>query len=211
MKKKFNFKLFHYYWLIHLFLIDLKCHVSSYPKFFYFCSKNLFIYSCANITLYLFKWLYNILWHLVGRNSPLCSFFFKLSWLFLNIYTSSWILESACQIPLKSWSGFDWDCVEFIDLLRGLRGSKNINSWHCDMASRKRALINRLSGPPTPALGLGSRGLVCGPGHTGSTGPPPGGAVGPSLGPRILVWKDWFQHHSPSSNAHWAPAGGIQG
>ena len=86
MKRKFNFKLFHYYWLIHLFLIDLKCHISSYLKFFYFCSKNLFIYSCANITLYLFKWPYNTRWRLVGRNSPLCSFFFQsclgYSWTF---------------------------------------------------------------------------------------------------------------------------------
>lgn len=123
--------------------------------------------------------------------------FSKLSWLFLNIHTSIWILEPACQIPLKSWSGFDWDCVEFTDLLRGLRGSKNINSWHCDMASRKCVHSPTGSLDHWRQLWPWGPGALCvAPGHAGSPGAPPGGAVGPFLGPRILVWKDWFQHRS---------------
>lgn len=137
MMREFNLKSFqvvncsNIFWIIHFPPTDWKCQYIHGPGFFlifYFCSKDLFIYSCANITLYLLKLLYNMFWHLVGQNFARVSSFFKLSWLLRNIHSSFWILESACQIPLKSRSGFDWDCVEFIDLLRGLKWSKNINS-----------------------------------------------------------------------------------
>lgn len=133
--------------------------------------------------------------------------FSKLSWLFLNIHTSIWILEPACQIPLKSWSGFDWDCVEFTDLLRGLRGSKNINSWHCDMASRKCVHSQTGSLDHWRQLWPWGPGASCVARVTqGHRGPLQGVLWGPSWDP-----ESWCGTPFTSSNAHWAPAGGIWG
>lgn len=62
------------------------------------------------------------------RNSPFVLFQSCLgySWTF----TSIWILEPACQIPLKSWSGFDWGLCWIYRFIEGIKRSKNINSWH---------------------------------------------------------------------------------
>lgn len=144
MKREFNFIFFlvvscsNIYWIIHLFPTDLKCHLGSYTKFqyilgsvfliFYFCSKDLFIYSCANITLYLLKLLYNMLWHLVGQNSPLCFFFFQAvlaileHLLFhLNIRIS---LSNPIKILIRFWLGL---CSVY-RFIGGIKMEQNINS-----------------------------------------------------------------------------------
>lgn len=128
MKTEFYFIFFqvvngsNIYWTIHIFPSDLKCHLCSHTEFqyihglfffiFYFCSKDLFIYSCANITLYLLKLLYNMLWHLVGQNSPLCFFFFQAvlaileHLLFcLNIRIS---LSNLIKILIRFWLELCW-------------------------------------------------------------------------------------------------------
>lgn len=189
MKRKFfNFKLFHYYWLIHLFLIDLKRH-AFHLKFFLFLVLRIYLsIQQSNITLYLLNDSIIHVDALSGLNFLVLSFF-KAVQLFLNIHTSIWILELACQNPIKTDQFIDWSWIyRFIE---GLRGSKNIN--FNVMALRKCALTNRLSGPLLPNVSWGPVPCVW-LRVTQSPGAPPGGAVGPFLGPRILVWKDWFQH-----------------
>lgn len=79
---------------------------------------DIFIYSCANITLYLLKLLYNMLWHLVGQILPLwCFSCSKLSWPALEVYSSLLDVARSLSNPLKSPSGFDLACVEVTGFL----------------------------------------------------------------------------------------------
>lgn len=74
---------------------------------------SIHLFQCQYKTVLLTK-LYNNSLYLVRQVSSPCSSSSGMSWLFLNLFSSIYILESACQVPQKTCWDFYWNCIESI-------------------------------------------------------------------------------------------------
>ena len=81
--------------------------------FLYFFCWSIHLFQCQYKTI-LLTTLYNNSLYLVRQVSSPCSSSSGMSWLFLNLFSSIYILESACQVPQKTCWDFYWNCIESI-------------------------------------------------------------------------------------------------
>ena len=95
------------------------CHqyVSLYTRIcfwvLYFFCWSIHLFQCQYKTVLLTK-LYNNSLYLVRQVSSPCSSSSGMSWLFLNLFSPIYLLESACQVPQKTCWDFYWNCIESI-------------------------------------------------------------------------------------------------
>ena len=87
-------------------------HESASEFSILFC-WSIHLFQCQYKTVLLTK-PYNNSLYLVRQVSSPCSSSSAKSWLFLNLFSSIYILESACQVPQKTCWDFYWNCIESI-------------------------------------------------------------------------------------------------